>query len=103
MTTRRRAARHPKATVAQVAGFEVPPELLDGESAVWHDQRLFREFMAERGWSLPCAERFGVATHPGNRRTSAATGWAAKVGITSGGHADLHRLRALGVLPEPGR
>lgn len=83
----------------EVADTAIPSELLDPDAAVWHDQRRYLAYMAERGWSLPAAERFGCSTHPGNRRSAAAEGWGAENGITTTpGHADWHRLRAIGVL-----
>lgn len=86
--------------VATVDGLDAPAELLDPDHPLWRNQTAYHAFMVERGWSLPAAERMGAATHPANRRQAAAAGWAEDNEVTTelGGHADWHRLRAMGLI-----
>ncbi|MGH3549345.1 MAG: hypothetical protein ACRDQU_14785 [Pseudonocardiaceae bacterium] len=81
MTSARRQA---KAAARSAPGASVgppaPPELLDPDAAVWHDQRAYHQFMNRRGWSMPTKERMGVAASPASRRSKAAAGWALETG-----------------------
>ena len=98
MSARRRAARTAHAATP-IAETDVVTLLRDPDAAVWHNQALYLAFMAARGWDLPPQERMGVAASAGNRRSAAADGWGAENGITSTpGHADWHRLRAMGLI-----
>lgn len=94
----RRRARRP----AHIDGHDVPPELLDAAAPVWHDAARYVEYMTGRGWDdhLPPSERFGVPTHPANRRNAAAAAWGVENGITNDGpwFADWHRLREMGLI-----
>lgn len=62
--------------VSQSARPDAPAELTDRDAKVWYDQRRYRTWMHRNGYSLPPSERFGVPTHPANRRRAAALGWA---------------------------
>ncbi len=86
-------------------GLDVPPELLDPDHQIWHDQRAYHRYMNQRGWTMPPAERIGCTTAPANRRMAAAAGWARETGIAtrtygppnSPPHPEWRRLRELGL------
>ncbi|MGH4001745.1 MAG: hypothetical protein ACRDTJ_30275 [Pseudonocardiaceae bacterium] len=99
-----RVRRKRSAPPALPSEITAPPELLDADATVWHDQRAYHRFMAAHGWTLPPAERMGCTTAPANRRGAAAAGWAVTTGTATRAygdgaqpHADFHRLRELGL------
>ncbi len=103
----RRQARAGTSLLAPVAAGDPPRELRDPDSKVWHDRAAHVRFMAERGWTLSARDRLcipaGPGAHPANRHRTAASEWAEQNGITNGNHADLHKLRDMGLLPEPSK
>lgn len=108
MTARREARRGQ--LLVEVAGYDVPPELLDPDHAVWQTSdgaQVFADSIGLPYW--PCAgDRLrplgkGV-THPHNRRNHALEAWACVNGITDDRNSvDRHRLRAMGLYGTPHR
>ena len=73
--------------------------LRNADAPVWHDQEAYRALMDRNRWRMPARERFGLPDNPQNRRQAAASGWARDNGVCDlPGHADLHRLRAMGLI-----
>ncbi|MGQ0779057.1 MAG: hypothetical protein ACT4NY_32365 [Pseudonocardiales bacterium] len=67
MTARREARRARLPTVDPAPdGVDVPPELLDPDATVWHNQRAYHRFMNQHGCTMPTAERMGCTTGPFN-------------------------------------
>ncbi|GAB3718747.1 hypothetical protein [Nocardiopsis nanhaiensis] len=80
MSARRRARAAAVSSVPLVEGVPAPAELLDPFHTVWHHQGRYRAWMSGRGWSMPAAERLGVATEAENRRRAAWAGWVREQG-----------------------
>lgn len=77
-----------------------PKVLGDPSDPLWSDRAGWLAFMAERGWTLPSAERMGVPATPERRRRAAVDGWARDHGITHDrwpSAPDRPRLRAMGL------
>jgi len=83
-----------------IDGVDVPPDLLDPDAAVWHDQAAYHRYMAEGHWSMPSAERMGVPTHSVNRRAAAVRAWCKDSGLLDARHADsrAHQHRRINAL-----
>lgn len=79
-----------------------PAELYDPDHAVWRDRGRYLKFLARHGLGgsrMPVSERMGVDAHPHNRRNNASAAWGEDNGIENPpGHADWHRLRAMGLI-----
>ena len=99
MSARRRAARAAQAG-ADLAESDVLTLLRDPDAPVWRDRARWLELMEAQGWE-PGIIGWFEKTHPGNRRNATATAWGVENGIEVDGwpgHADWHRLRAMGLI-----
>jgi len=83
-----------------LAESDVLTLLRDPDATVWQNHQRWLALMAAQGWQAGVMGEFRE-THPANRRNATADVWGVENGIEVDGwpgHADWHRLRAMGLI-----